>query len=182
LSVGFGGAGDTLWLHDFREISSRGGFVRPMKHMHSIIVLAALACLSFPASAQNPIAYPAQGQSAEQQSRDGSECYAWAQQSTGINPATAAAQPVQGYAPTGQRLAGAARGALGGAAIGAIADGEAGKGAAIGAVVGTMAGGRQARRQQAVNQTMAQTQQSQVASTYYRAYAACMQGRGYAIQ
>src|ERR671912_248205 len=57
----------------------------------------------------------------------------------------------------GERVKGAARGALGGAAIGAIA-GDAGQGAGIGAVVGTAAGGRRARQnrvaqnQQAVDQ------------------------------
>ena len=47
-----------------------------------------------PVAAQQPIAYPARGQSQAVQSKDNSECRAWAQQSTGIDPNALAQQPV----------------------------------------------------------------------------------------
>ncbi|SAL09391.1 hypothetical protein AWB71_00064 [Caballeronia peredens] len=147
-----------------------------------VIVLAAIA---LDAIAQGkPIAYPAKGQSAQQQQNDDGACYSWAKSNTGIDPATAsAAPPPQGGAAVGggQRVGGAARGAAGGAAIGAIA-GDAGKGAAVGAVAGTMAGGARARQEKRAQQANAQAQSQGAMSTYYRAWAACMQGRGYSIQ
>jgi hypothetical protein len=144
----------------------------------------AVLSLSAAAVAQRPAVYPAKGQSPQQQSRDDGECYVWAKQNTGIDPAVVAqTAPPQATGPAtggGERVQGAARGALGGLAIGAIA-GDAGQGAAIGAVVGTMAGGHRARQNQAAqNQQSQQYQQDQI-NTFYRSYGACMQGRGYTI-
>lgn len=134
------------------------------------------------AAAQRPIAYPAKGQSASRQSKDEGECFSWARQSTGIDPAAvSAAPPPSGPAVGGgERLRGAARGALGGAAIGAIA-GDAGEGAGVGAVVGTMAGGRRARENRRAGEQQAQAQSQEAINTYYRAYGACMSGRGYTV-
>ncbi|KXU86883.1 hypothetical protein CR51_37115 [Caballeronia megalochromosomata] len=144
-----------------------------------------IAVMALEAAAQNkPIAYPSKGQSPQQQQNDDGACYSWAKSNTGIDPATAsAAPPPQGGAAVGggQRVGGAARGAAGGAAIGAIA-GDAGKGAAVGAVAGTMAGGARARQEKRAQQANAQAQSQGAMSTYYRAWAACMQGRGYSIQ
>jgi len=132
-----------------------------------------------------PIVYPAKGQSPEQQQKDDGECYVWAKNNTGIDPAVVAAapapQPSGAAVGGGERVKGAARGALGGAAIGAIA-GDTGKGAGIGAVVGTMAGGARARQNQSNQQASAQAQSQDAINTYYRAYAACMEGRGYTIK
>jgi Glycine-zipper domain len=143
------------------------------------------AAIAASAAAQEPIVYPAKGQSANVQSRDQGECRAWAQKSTGIDPAVLASQPVaQDTGPAtggGERARGAARGAVGGAAIGAIA-GDAGDGAAVGAVVGTMAGGRRARQNQAARNDQAVSDRQQMMNTYYRAYGACMEGRGYTIR
>jgi len=154
---------------------------------HLCVASAVVAALSVPTYAQQPIVYPSKGQTPAQQQKDQGECMAWAQQTTGVNPMAVA----QGEAnqppppgPQGERVHGAARGALGGAAIGAIA-GDAGKGAAIGAVAGTMAGGvRQRRKADAAQaQTQANQQQAQQAlATYNRAYAACLEGRGYTIK
>ncbi|SAK77867.1 hypothetical protein AWB80_04679 [Caballeronia pedi] len=144
-----------------------------------------IAVMALDAIAQSkPIAYPSKGQSAQQQQNDDGACYSWAKSNTGIDPATAsAAPPPQGGAAAGggQRVGGAARGAAGGAAIGAIA-GDAGKGAAVGAVAGTMAGGARARQEKRAQQSNAQAQSQGAMTTYYRAWAACMQGRGYSIQ
>lgn len=138
--------------------------------------------VAFAAAAQKPIAYPAKGQSAQQQQRDDGECYGWAKSNTGIDPAVVASSPPPPpSAAGGERVRGAARGAAGGAAIGAIA-GDAGEGAAIGAVVGTMAGGRQARQNKAAQQQAAASGQQQAIGTFYRAYGACMEGRGYTIK
>ena len=155
-----------------------------LRTMQLFLGLAALA-LAGAAAAQQPIVYPAKGQSPQQQSQDEGQCYVWAKQSTGIDPAVVASTPPpQQTGPAtggGQRVQGAARGAAGGAAVGAIA-GDAGKGAAAGAVVGTMAGGRRARQGQAAQNQNAQAQQQDLIQTYYRAYGACMEGRGYTIK
>lgn len=154
-----------------------------MQGLMQSVLGAALLSLALVAAAQKPVAYPAKGQSAQKQSRDERECYDWARQSTGIDPAMAAAAPPQETGAAvggGERLRGAARGALGGAAIGAIA-GDAGEGAGIGAVVGTMRGGRQARQNQAARNEQAQAGSQEALSTYYRAYGACMSGRGYTL-
>jgi hypothetical protein len=45
-----------------------------------------------------------------------------------------------------------------------------------------MAGGRRARQQQAAQNQQAQAQQQELIQTYYRAHAACMEGRGYTIK
>jgi hypothetical protein len=60
------------------------------------------------------VIYPANGQSPEQQAKDESECYAWAKQQSGFDPAQAAA-PAPAPAPTqpsGARVRGAAGGAI----------------------------------------------------------------------
>ena len=158
-----------------------------MDMLRAVQLFIGVAALSFAcaAEAQKPIVYPAKGQSPQQQSQDDAQCNAWAKQSTGIDPAVVASSPPpQQTGPAvggGQRVRGAARGAAGGAAIGAIA-GDAGTGAGVGAVVGTMAGGRHARQQQAAQNQQAQAQQQDLVQTYYRAYGACMEGRGYTIK
>jgi len=45
-----------------------------------------------------------------------------------------------------------------------------------------MAGGHRARQNQAAQQQQVQGQQQQQLQTYYRAYGACMEGRGYTIK
>jgi len=133
---------------------------------------------------QKPIVYPAKGQSAQQQQKDDGQCLAWAKQNTGIDPAVASQPAPQQSGPAvggGERVRGAARGAVGGAVIGGIA-GDAGAGAGIGAAAGTMAGGARARQNQKAQNQQAQQQQQQAMSTYYRAFGACMEGRGYTIK
>lgn len=135
-------------------------------------LVAFVLCAS--AWAQKPSAYPAKGQGAEQKSKDDSQCLAWAKQDTGIDPAVVAnAQPVP-TGPQGERVAGAARGAI----VGEIVADDAGAGAAVGA----LAGGRRARRNQAAREGQAEASKAQAMDTYYRAYGACMQGRGYTVE
>lgn len=132
-----------------------------------------------------PIVYPAKGQSAAQQSKDDGECIAWAKQNSGYDPAnpaqTAPAPAAQPATPRG----GVAKGAAAGAVVGAVGDNDVGEAAVKGAVVGGVAQRSRKRGQQeaatAQNQASQQAQQEQ-ASTYQRAYGACMSGRGYTVQ
>ena len=116
-------------------------------------------------------AYPKQGQSAEQQSRDDYDCYRWAGQRTGYDPRRPASSSSQTAGSTGR---GALRGALVGAAIGEIADNKGGEGAAIGGLLGGMRGHRSGRQQ-------AQAAATGERDAYNRAYRACMEGRGYSV-
>jgi hypothetical protein len=148
---------------------------------------ATLAAISFVAgqAQAKPIIYPAQGQSPQQQQKDEGECYVWAKNSTGIDPAAVAAAPAP--APqSGPAVGGGerARGALRGAAVGGIIDG--GDGAGKGAAVGVVAGGVRARNNQqsqnAQAQQQAQSQKQGAIDTFYRAQGACLEGRGYTIK
>jgi hypothetical protein len=141
------------------------------------------------ATAQQPIVYPSQGQSPEQQSKDQAECQSWATGQTGFDPANPPPPPPSGGTPyqEGGVVRGAARGAVVGVVAGAIA-GDAGEGAAIGAATGGLIGGfRRAdqRRSYEQEQDAARAQYNQQMAaqhdTYNRALAACLQGRGYTV-
>lgn len=135
-------------------------------------------------SALGLVTYPAKGQSAQQQGKDEGDCYAWAKQQTGIDPAAVANQPTKQEGPAvggGERVSGAARGAVGGLAIGAIA-GDAGKGAAIGAVAGTMVGGHRARKNKAAREQQAEQSKSSTLQHFNKAFGVCMEGRGYTVK
>ncbi|RKE39463.1 YmgG-like glycine-zipper protein [Paraburkholderia sp. BL23I1N1] len=158
--------------------------MKPLMHIQAGLAFLSVA---FSAVAQQPITYPANGQSQQKQNTDTGECQVWAKQTTGVDPvalAQRAANQPGAPQPQGERLRGAAGGAALGAAVGAIA-GNAGTGAAIGAVTGTVGGGMQQRRRA---QASAQQQQgmqqdtSQQLATYNRAFSACMSGRGYTVQ
>src|SRR5258705_7192778 len=90
-----------------------------------------------PAEAQ-PYIYPARGQSPQQEESDKGQCYGWAVQQSGFNPANPQVvmpPPPPSYYPQPQAPQGGLfRGAFGGAAAGAgggAIRGHAGKGAAI---------------------------------------------------
>lgn len=168
-----------------------------MKRLILFGVLFALICfLAGPSSAQDPVVYPAKGQSQEQTDRDKFECYTWAKQQTGFDPMatpqTSSPPPPQSGASTGSgAVTGAVRGGLLGVGIGALAGGRkgAGRGAAIGALGGGAIGGmrshdQQQRDQQARQQWEQQqaAEYSQKRSTYNRAFTACMEGRGYTVR
>ncbi|TJZ68615.1 YMGG-like glycine zipper-containing protein [Chitiniphilus eburneus] len=140
-----------------------------------------------------PVIYPAKGQSASQQAKDDGECYAWAKQNTGVDPAqppvAATVTPQPAPIHHGQRVRGAARGAAAGAVIGEVANDDAGHGAAVGATAGVVAGGVATRQERRARNAQAQaqaTQQAQVSqeslALYERAYGACMEGRGYTLK
>ena len=157
----------------------------------AVFLLAALA-LSIPVLAAGQVfIYPARGQSPQQQEFDKGQCYSWAVQQSGFDPANpqvaAAAPPPQPVAPQGGLFRGAAGGAAMGAVGGAIG-GDAGKGAAIGAAVGGLFGlmrrARWAEEQQQQQQSYMAQQQSAMAqghAAYNRAFSTCMTGRGYTV-
>lgn len=121
--------------------------------------------------------YPNRGQSQAQQQKDMGECYAWAKQSTGIDPEQLAAEPQQ---PQAQPHAGAGRGAAGGAAIGAMA-GNPGAGAAAGAAAGGMRRRSQEREIAKEGQAAGQQKQAQL-NQFNSAKKACLKGRGYTVE
>lgn len=130
-----------------------------------------------------PFAYPMKGQTPEQQQEDHFACYAWAKQQTGVDPTLLSPTTTAQSAQQGQVLRGAARGSLLGVVGGAIG-GNVGEGAAIGAGVGAL-GGLFRRHDQQQQQQQAQAQanaaEQERLQTYYRAWTACMQGRGYSV-
>ena len=155
-----------------------------MKRFPLLAGAVAVAAAATLAHAQKPIAYPAKGQSAQQTQKDDAACATWAKQNTGIDPVAASQPAPQQTGPAtggGERVRGAARGAVGGAVVGGIT-GDAGTGAAVGAAAGTMAGGARARQNQAAQNQQAQAQQQQSLNTFWRAWGACMEGRGYTIR
>lgn len=130
------------------------------------------------------VPYPSKGQSVAMQNQDEGTCYAWAKEQTGIDPVAVANTPPPPSGPAvggGERLKGAARGAVGGAAIGSIA-GDSSDGAAAGAVVGTMAGGRKARQNKQAQSQQAQDAKAGTITHFNKAFGACMEGKGYVVK
>ncbi len=154
------------------------GLIALLTGLYSIAIFSEAAF----GQVQAPISYPSQGQTLEQQSKDEAECRIWAQQQTGFNPA-GGPQYAQQSSSGGQVIGGAAKGAALGAVGGAIA-GDAGKGAAVGAGVGATAGllGRRRDKRQADDaKRQAESQYNTQLAGYYRAFGACMGGRGYTV-
>ena len=152
------------------------------------------AALPDVASGLDMFVYAADGQDSYQQSMDELECYAWAQEQSGINPmkidanseaAAAAARKEAADATTGAAVGGAARGAAGGAVVGAIA-GDAGKGAAIGAVAGGVRGRRAKKSVEAqagaAGAAQAEAEAANQLDTFKRAMTVCLEGRGYTVK
>jgi len=147
------------------------------------LALVIAAMFAAGASAQQ-FAYPAKGQSPEQQKKDEAQCHTWAVEQTKYDPtkpppSTAAAPPPT--TATGTTPGAGARGAARGAVVGGVM-GDAGAGAAAGAV----AARGQSRRQntaQAQQQQQSATQQDQAGmAAYQKARSACLEGRGYTVK
>lgn len=132
-----------------------------------------------------PLVYPAQGQSTEQQGQDKYQCYLWAKDQTGVDPAQPAPAAVSA---SSRRRGGALRGAAVGAGVGAIGGAigdDTRKGAKIGAGVGAAAGAlRQRRRNREAQATAQRAEANQQAhlGEYDRAFSVCMEGRGYTVR
>jgi len=164
------------------------------------ILITLIACMSFAyavkaqtaqstsiASGLGLYVFPSNQQDQATQEADEAACYKWAQEQTGVdplNPTQVQAAEVDKSAD-GTAVVGAAKGAAAGAAIGAIA-GDAGKGAAIGATAGAVRGrrtkvaGDQAEQQQ--NTEAAAAQEKAYMDNYKKAFAACLEGKGYTVK
>lgn len=164
------------------------------KSIYFAVILCLSTLLAGPLFAQDPIIYPAEGQSRDQQERDEFECFRWARDQTGFDPM---ATPTATSAPPSQEATrgGAGRGGVAGAATGAIVGGIAGgrsgvgRGALIGGGGGALLGGMRRERQR--NQQQQERNQwereqaanySRARNEYNRAFAACMSGRGYIVK
>lgn len=155
------------------------------------IVLSIVMFCATPAIGQDPIVYPAKGQSQAQMDKDKFECYSWAKNQTGFDPMqqpTASSPPPQQQQSSASGVRGAAGGAVAGLAIGSLS-GNAGRGAAIGAAGGGLIGGTRRRshqrQQQQAQQQWAQQQAAQYTRNrdgYNRAFGACMEGKGYTVK
>ena len=150
------------------------------------IAIAVIALWAGGLVAAEPIIYPTQNQDEAQQALDNSQCYSWARGQTGFDPMAPPA-PAQPPPPRQARKGGLARGALRGAAIGGIIDGSDGAktGAAAGAALGGMRRIDQNRDQaqaQAQWEAQQKTQLDAQRASYDRAFAACMEGRGYTVR
>jgi hypothetical protein len=163
-----------------------------MNRFNKLLAVAGfLSLLPGAVAAQELMIYPAKGQSDKQQEQDKFECYNFAKKQSGFDPmappVTSTAPPPK-EAPQGGVGRGAVGGGLGGALIGAIA-GDTKKGAAIGAVSGGLFGGMRSHEQQQREshnrQQWEQRETQQYANNrnnYNRAYAACLEGRGYTVR
>jgi hypothetical protein len=168
-----------------------------MKSIKWILIFLSMAALLVShAHAQDLIVFPAKGQSAEQTEQDKFACYTWAEGQTGFDPmqmptASSPAPSNEKKSVGGSVLKGGAVGGVGGAIIGGIAGGKKGakKGAAIGGLSGGAIGGmRSSSQNNKAEQQRKQWEQQQAnqymnnRNTYNRAYAACLEGKGYSVK
>lgn len=148
--------------------------------------LATATALVFTAGASaQQFAYPAKGQSPEQQKKDEGACNTWAVEQSKYDPARPPPPPAAPATPTtatGTAPGAGARGAMRGAVVGEIVADDARSGAAVGAV----AARGQSRRQNSQQQQQAAAQQQQSTSAGQQAYAkarqACLEGKGYTVK
>ncbi len=140
--------------------------------------------------------YPNNHQSAEQQSRDHYECYNWAVDQTGFDPAASTIEPQQRVRvvpmpPPGQDTVAMS---IAGAVLGALIGGprHAVQGAIIGSTYGALAGAtsdmsRQeyARQMEEAYQNRSQARdfhKEKKALQFRHAMSACMEGNGYTVR
>ena len=126
----------------------------------------AAGCASSGTPRSSAAVYPSKSQSPSQQARDTSECETWAKQNSGYDPTMETAKGAGVGA-----VAGAVVGAAAGAAVGAATGSGAGTGAAAGAIIGGVGGGVGGGAYQ----------YSKTRDGFDKAFAACMQGRGYSV-
>jgi Glycine-zipper domain len=162
------------------------GPVRRSSIARLITVFVLLGAGFASAQSSDMFIYPSKGQSQAQQDKDRYECHTWAVQQTGFDPSrpqTTSARPANTQPSQPHVLKGATRGAALGAVGGAIT-GNAGKGAAAGAAMGGIVGGFR-RRDERLRQADIQADMAAAGNSgrpaYMRAMAACLQGRGYAV-
>lgn len=145
-------------------------------------------------SAQDPIVYPAKGQSDDQMEKDKYQCYSWAKNQTGFDPmktpTTTSGPPAKEKEVWGAGKTGVAGGATG-AIIGGIAKGKKGAlrgglaGAAGGALIGGVRSSNQRNREKQKRKEWERKETNNYArgrNEYNRAFGACMEGRGYSVK
>jgi hypothetical protein len=168
-----------------------------MKNEKSLCVAIGLLCAAGAGAQQPSVAtslglfvYPSGGQPIEQQNKDEQECYAWARQTTAIdpqNPPSGQRPPAATQEDTAQA---AARGAVGTAARGVLlanaTDNDWEQVAAAGLMIGASRGAKSARQRnaQAQQEAAAEQQQSttQEVQLFKNAFSACIEGRNYTIR
>jgi predicted lipid-binding transport protein (Tim44 family) len=149
-----------------------------------VLVFPGAAMSQQPAQASNQeFIYPSKGQTPEQQKKDEAECYLWAVQQSGYDPANPAPAPSQAaHKPV---KGGLVKGAAAGAAVGAIGGNNVGNAALKGAAVGGVVQ-HSANRNAAANSNLAAAQYQQqlqaALASYKKARAACLEGRGYVVK
>ena len=129
-----------------------------MRTVSIAAVVLALFTLVTPAAAEDPIVYPAKGQSAEKQQQDEIECHEWATKDTGIDPVALAEKSLSAPAPTAP-----AKRAFG-----------------LGGLRAALEAKRQMREQKPAATQDNAAMQNQL-DKYDRAYKACLTGRGYTV-
>jgi len=171
------------------------GKVSLMKQVTFMILLLFFSILLVsPVSGQDPIVYPAEGQSQDQMEKDKFECYTWARDQTGFDPmktpTTTSGPPAKEKEVWGAGKTGVAGGATG-AIVGGAARGKKGavRGGLIGAAGGALIGGArsssQRNREQQKRKDWERKETNNYArarSEYNRAFGACMEGRGYSVK
>lgn len=140
------------------------------------------------------VAYPLRGQSERQIRQDRYECYLWAVQQSGYDPAAqtdnqentttqVVPEPPEGSATVA--------GTVTGAAVGALVSGprHSAAGAAVGAIVGALAGaGVDAENRARADAAQARmdaarvSEQNRLIRAYRRALSACLDARGYSVR
>ena len=162
----------------------------------ALIFLVLAVFLISRAQAQDLIVFPAKGQSTEQTEQDKFACYSWAKGESGFDPmqmptASSPAPSKEKQSVAGGALKGGVVGGAGGAIIGGIAGGKKGakKGLAIGGLSGGAIGGMRSSSQNSKAESQRKQWEQQQANqymqqrnTYNRAYAACLEGKGYSVK
>jgi hypothetical protein len=134
--------------------------------------------------AQDLFIYPAEGQSQDQQDLDEVQCRRFATERTGFDPRATRRATTAAPERRGGAVRGAAGGAALGAAMGAIA-GDAGRGAAMGAAGGGLFGGMRRADSNRQRDQHAQNESANYArdrAQFNRAFAVCLEGRGYTVR
>jgi len=158
-----------------------------MRSNFQLAVAALVTCVAVAgatAQTSGPYIYPSKGQTQEQENRDKYECYQWAVSQSGFDPSKPSATSMSPQQQQGQAVHGAARGAAVGAVGGTIAGDEVGARAAGGAARGGVIGAirrRREKREAEQEQAQAQAAGANGQEAYNRAFASCMQGRGYSV-
>ena len=138
-----------------------------------------------PSQVLNLYVFPKGEKSPEQQLKDDNDCFAAARSQSGYDGKLADSN----VPPPREKTGGAIKGAIGTAAVGTIIGaiaGDAGKGAAIGAGVGLVGGSanqseanRMARERAAAEEAY---RKGTAVADLKRAYAACMDAKGYSVK